>query len=194
MRLLRHPRSSRAGRRSGFTLAEVAVTIVIVGIGLVLVMQGMNTAQFTAAHTRNLKLARDLGLYTLGQVEAGLYWEAMELEDFGPYSYADQGYPDFAFEISVGDDGFRPIDPDAPFDSWAPDEDEEDEDEDEEVREPFEKVSVRVTFPPLLDFPTELVVEKYIPWDQVYGVDEDEAEGDGSSSPGSGGSSAGDLR
>jgi prepilin-type N-terminal cleavage/methylation domain-containing protein len=29
----------------GFTLAEVAVTIVIVGIGLVLVLQGLNTAR-----------------------------------------------------------------------------------------------------------------------------------------------------
>ena len=65
---------SQASRdRSGFTLAEIAVTIVIVGIGLVLVLQGLNHSKMTAAHTRNMKLARELGHLTMGQVEAGIY-------------------------------------------------------------------------------------------------------------------------
>ena len=43
----------RASARAGFTLAEVMVTLVIVGIGLTLVLQGLNTAKLTAAQTRN---------------------------------------------------------------------------------------------------------------------------------------------
>ena len=40
----------RANRNSGFTLAEVAVTLVIVGVGLLFVLQGLSTSKFTAAH------------------------------------------------------------------------------------------------------------------------------------------------
>ena len=38
----------RRGPRGGFTLAEVAVTIVIVGIGMLMVLQSLNSAKLTA--------------------------------------------------------------------------------------------------------------------------------------------------
>ena len=59
------------------------------------------------------------------------------------------------------------------------DEDDLDEDEDEESSEPYERVSIRVTLPKLSkrsDLVDELTFERWIPWDQVYGVDEDAAE------------------
>jgi hypothetical protein len=99
-------------------LAEIAVTIFIVGIGLVLVLQGLNTAKITAAQTRNEKLARELGLYTLGQVESGLYQEDIEQGLTGNYS--DQNAPAFTYEVVVGDETFGESDPNAPFDSWKP--------------------------------------------------------------------------
>lgn len=108
----------KTARRAGFTLAEVAVTIVIVGIGLVLVLQGLNTAKITAAQTRNEKLARELALYTLGQVESGLYQEDIESGLSGNYS--DLGYAAFGYEVVVGDEAFTDVDPNAPFDSWKP--------------------------------------------------------------------------
>ena len=77
-------------RAAGFTLAEVAVTLVIVAITLTLVLQALTNAKLTAANTRNIKLARDLGLLTLGQVEAGLLQD--EIRDFYSGSYAEEGY------------------------------------------------------------------------------------------------------
>ena len=168
--------------RSAFTLAEVAVTIVIIGIGLVLILQGLNASKMTAAHTHNSKLARDLALETLGQVESGMFQE--DIEDYLNGSYADQGYTDFTYEIVVGDETFPDLpddqyNPDNPHDSWRPDPDdfdEDDDEDDEESDEPYEKVKIRVTFPPLNDFTNTLILEKWIPWDQVYGEDEEEEE------------------
>ncbi|HVS19734.1 MAG TPA: prepilin-type N-terminal cleavage/methylation domain-containing protein [Planctomycetota bacterium] len=60
-------------RRVGFTLAEVAVTIAVVGLALVWMLQALNAAKLTAAQTRNLKLSRELALQTLGQLESGLF-------------------------------------------------------------------------------------------------------------------------
>jgi len=91
--------------RAGFTLAEVMVTIVIVGVALVLVLQGLNATKFEAAHTRNLKFARELGLLTLGQIEAGPFQEDSDRERLLG-TYAEQGHEYFAYEVVFGDDGF----------------------------------------------------------------------------------------
>lgn len=163
--------------RSGFTLAEVAVTIVIVGIALVLVLQGLNTSKITAAHTRNQKLARELGLFTLGQIESGLLRDDIETGMSG--NYAEEGYPDFNWEIAVGDDALRQPAQDGKFDSWAPTaaEEEAKKDEEEDAEEPFEKVRIRVMYPKIREFTNELTLERWIPWKQVYG----EAEGENAS-------------
>ena len=163
--------------RSGFTLAEVAVTIVIVGIALVLVLQGLNTSKITAAHTRNQKLARELGLFTLGQIESGLLRDDLETGMVG--NYAEEGYADFNWEIAVGDDALREPAQDGKFDSWAPTaaEEEAKRDEDEEAEEPYEKIRIRVMYPKIREFTNELTLERWIPWKQAYG----EAEGDDAS-------------
>ena len=93
-----------ASARRGFTLAEVAVTIVIVGIGMLLVLQGLNTAKMAAAQTRNLKLSRELALITLGQIASGQFQDEIQKGLQG--SYAEEGYPDFAYDVVVGDDTF----------------------------------------------------------------------------------------
>ena len=161
--------------RSGFTLAEVAVTIVIVGIGLLLVLQGLNTAKLLSVQTRNYKLAHELALLTLGQVESGLYQE--DIEDGLVGTYAEEGYPDFAFEVVVGDEAFREQRDDRSFDSWAPRESDEDDEDEEDAEEPFEKVRVRVVFPKVQEVKNELVLERWIPWTQVYGESETAEEG-----------------
>jgi prepilin-type N-terminal cleavage/methylation domain-containing protein len=156
--------------QSGFTLAEVAVTIVIVGIGMILVLQGLNTAKITAAQTRNVKLARELALFTLGQVESGLFQDDIENGITG--SYADQGYPEFSYEVAVGDQTFLERDPNAPHDSWAKTQEELEEEEESDVQEPFEKVKIRITFPKFAEYENEKVFERWIPWEQVYGSEE----------------------
>lgn len=173
MRLLPR-RAARVRRRGGFTLAEIAVTIVIVGIGLLLVLQGLNTAKLTAAHTRNMKLARELGMLTLGQIAAGVLQEDIESGYFD--TYAEEGYPDFTFEIMLGDDTFREPNDDGTFNSWDPElyEDEEDVEDEEEVEEPYEEVRVRVTYPAIKDMPNQLTLEQWIPWKQVHGEAEDD--------------------
>ena len=66
--------SSRgSGSRSGFTLAEVAVTIVIVGVALVLLMQGLGGSKAKAYFTRNYKIANQLARQTMGEVASGIY-------------------------------------------------------------------------------------------------------------------------
>ncbi len=170
----------RAGNQQGFTLAEVAVTIVIVGIALVLCLQGLNGSKLQAAYTRNFKLARELGLVTLGEVGAGLWAE--DVADGLDGSYADEGHPKFSYEVVVGEDTFRDEDLEGTYgnqahDSWA-DDDEQDED-DEENDEPYEKVRVRVVFPLIQDYPDELTLEQWFPWDQVYGSDEEQEELEG---------------
>lgn len=162
--------------RGGFTLAEIAVTIVIVGIGLVLVLQGLNTAKITAAQTRNEKLARELGLFTLGQVESGLFQEDIEQGLAGNYS--DQNAPAFHFEVVVGDESFSETDPNAPFDSWKPRTqkqlDDQKKKDEEDLPEPYEKVKIKITFPKYLEYKNELVLELWIPWTQVYGETEED--------------------
>ena len=178
--------------RAGFTLAEVMVTLVIVGIGLTLVLQGLNTAKLTAAQTRNLKLARDLAVLTLGQVEAGLFQEEEGERMFG--SYAEEGYEDFSFEVVFGDDTLTDVEQaldEGAFDTWDHRrslEEEEETEEDEEAVEPYETVRIRVTFPAIRDYKNDLVLERWMDWERVYGVDEEEMD---AQLGGSGGKDAG---
>jgi len=174
-----------ASTRSGLTLAEVAVTIAIVSIAIMGCLQGLERTVLTAAHTRNTRLARELGLLTLGQIEAGLFWDEIDTGLGG--SYSDEGYPSFFYEIALGDDTFVEVDPNAEnFDSWAYREEvrqrrlEQDDDynEDDEFQndEPYEQVRVKVTFGGVqVDQPRELLLEKWIRWDQVYGPNAEEA-------------------
>ena len=70
--MMRLPKSSNAGMsKVGFTLAEVAVTIAIVGVVLVFSVQGLNNSMFQAANTRDLKIARELGLFKIAQFPLG---------------------------------------------------------------------------------------------------------------------------
>jgi len=171
------------GKRAGFTLAEVMVTLIVVGITLTLILQSLNTAKITAAHTHNRKVARELALYTLGEVDAGLFWEDLEVgDDQFNGSYAEQGYEAFYWEIIVGDEDFLDYEESESgyHDSYAyrryQEQEEEDEDgldEDEDAAEPYERVTIRVTFPKLGEQPNEIKLERWIPWEQVYGVDEE---------------------
>lgn len=171
--------SARARSRAGFTLAEVAVTIVIVGAALLFVLQGLNTAKFDAANTYNRKVALGLALQTLGQFESGLFREDVE-DHFGPFTYAEEGYEDFSWEVALGDEALSDLaEPEGSLahDSWRYEEEqreEDEEEEDEEAAQPFEKVRIRVLYPKLGEYPNELVLERWIPWDQVYGVEEEE--------------------
>lgn len=187
-----------ASRRGGFTLAEVAVTLVIVGIALVLLLQGLGGSKAQAFYTRNLKIANQLARQTLGEVSAALYQDDAEFGLEG--TYADGGFPEFRYEVWFGEDEFPNDGADERdgFDSWEHqrererelEEDDErngsqepgsDEDDDED-REPFEKVRIRVTFPVIGKYDDFLVLTEWIPWDQVYGVEEEEED---ASAPGS---------
>ena len=168
--------------QSGFTLAEIAITIALVALTLSVMLQVLQGSQLTTAHTRDTRIARDLALRTLAEVETGRRWD--DIEQLHGGTYADLGYPQFSFELAIGDEGFRDDSLDEegrPFDNWAYREErerelQEDSDEEEEITEPFEKVRVRVTFPKYRDLPSELVLERWISWEQVYGAPEEEEE------------------
>ena len=173
-------------RRAGFTLAEVAVTLVIVGITLLWILEGMNRAKMTAAHTHNAKIASELAEITLGEIESGLYWEDID-ENGLDGNYAEEGYEAFYWEVVVGEETFPDMQDDESlleYDTFAEqrrrEEEEradsnEDEDEDE-IEEPYEKVRIRVVFPQFTEQKAEVILERWIPWDQVYGPSEEDLE------------------
>ncbi|MCA8981222.1 MAG: hypothetical protein H6831_12540 [Planctomycetes bacterium] len=158
------------------------LTIAIVGIGLTLVVQGLSTAKVKALQTYNTKAARDLGMLTMGRIRAGLYQEELDTRLSG--NYAEEGFQYFYFDVLLGDEQFEDTgtaDADSPFhDSWRAREEREEEvrrdsdtDEDE-IEEDYEKVRIKVSFPPVPEYQNYVILEEWIPWKQVYGADEEE--------------------
>jgi hypothetical protein len=158
------------------------VALAIVSMFVVGLVLSLNRSAVTQAQVRNLKVARELGLYTLGQIEAGLYWE--EIDDQIVGTYADLGFPDFSFEAAIGDQGFdSDLDETSDrYDPWADDED-DDSDDEEEVEEAYEQVRIKVSFFKLESYKNELELERWIPWEQVYGPSEEDAEAAEDNSP-----------
>lgn len=197
----------RGGPAAGFTLVEAAVTIAIVSIVLLMVVQGLQSATRKAYYTKVQKTAHELAQGLLGEVRCGLYRDEMDREMSG--TFADQDEPDYIWEIVVGEDVFLDRDDDElPFDNFAErrrrEEDEEDnffqgDEEDEEQTEPFEKVKVKVIFPVLdEEMEDELILEAWVPWEEIYGPEEEEelgaSGGDGGESGEGGGGAAGGDR
>jgi len=180
-----------ARTRAGFTLAEVAVTLMIVSLAIVTILQGLTTVKHSAAETHYRKVALELGLLTLGRLEAGLYQEDLEASgsrgDVLAGTYAEEGHEEFSYELVLGEqqfsEEFDERDPRGAYhDTWAharerEEEDDADDENEDEVAEPFEKARIRVTFPKLTDAENHLVLERWIPWELVYG-----SEGESSSS------------
>jgi len=175
-----------ASDKGGFTLAELMLTIMIVAIGLMMVVQGLSTAKMKALQTYNMKASRDLGMLTMGRIRAGLYQEELDSRLSG--NYAEEGFPHFYFEVLLGDEQFDESgagDEDGPFhDSWRAkqefkerEERESDSDEDDdELEDDFEKVRVKVSFPPVPEYTSHVILEEWIIWNQVYGLSDEEKE------------------
>jgi len=155
--------------RQGFTLIEVVITLFFVSILLMVSVQGLTNSMAQAGHTRNLKIAREMALFTLGQLESGLYTE--DIEDHMQGDYADQDYAAFTWELVLGDEDF--YDPEeilnGAFDSWNPDNTEDDE---SKSTEPWVVARVKVSFPPTSDRPAEVILERWITREFVYGEEE----------------------
>lgn len=191
----RPPAPAAPTSRGGFTLAEAAVTIAIVAIVLTVMLQGLEGAKFSAAHNRARKTAYELGTEMIGMISAGMWQEEIESGLTG--SFAEQDEPDFYWELALGEDALIEQNEDdgeeRPFDNFQArrdweDSQDDDSEEDEESTEPFEKIKLRVTYPRFSDYPSELVLETWVPWEQVYGPSEEDllAEGD----PAAGGAGA----
>ncbi|MBI5434458.1 MAG: prepilin-type N-terminal cleavage/methylation domain-containing protein [Planctomycetes bacterium] len=185
MKLLRRRRPPRGG----FTLAEVAVTIAIVGLILVFVLQGINEAKLLAAHTRNQRIARELALGTLAGMESGLFVDDMNDERLEG-TYADDGYPDFTFEAVLGERNFRQdTRAGGGFDNWNTDEelDKREQEEEEGTEQPYERVQIKVVFPRIGEDEdkNQLIFEKWIPWKQVH-PDEEGSTSDAAAPTGGG--------
>ena len=183
---------SKAQRAAGFTLAEAAITIAIVGLTLSATMQALQSAQITAGHNRNAKIARELGMTTLSEIATGRWWDEISSERNG--SYAEQDYPEFSYELVVGDESFPDRDErgydDDRHDSFLYREqlaEESEEDSDEETAQAFEKVQVRVTFPRMTErLENQITLERWIRWAQVYGPEEEEEGSSTLGNPGGG--------
>lgn len=198
--LARRPRAASAG----FTLAEAAVTIAVVAIVLTLTLQALEGAKVTAVHTMYQKTANQLGLSLLGEIEAGRFQGDLESGDTG--SFVEQGEPGHFWELALGDDvlperGDERDFYDRPFDNWQAreewrenNESTSESEEEEEEKQPYEKVKLRITYPAIRQFDDELVLERWVRWEQIYGKDEEEeaaaATGDPNAGSASGNGSA----
>jgi prepilin-type N-terminal cleavage/methylation domain-containing protein len=177
---------SAGAPRAGFTLAEVAVTIAIVGIALTLLVQGLNKAKFEAAQTRNLKVARELALVTLGEIAGGVYAEELDDDDRFDGTYADLGHPEFTFEVLIGDsaqfEDEEEGESNLPYDTVRArrerEEEQNDDEDEEDIEEPYETVRIRVRFPAIEDFSNQLDLEQWMEWELIHGTEED-ADGGG---------------
>jgi prepilin-type N-terminal cleavage/methylation domain-containing protein len=187
--------------RRGFTLAEVAVTIALIGLALAWMLQVLNASKLTAAYSRNLKLSRELALLTLGQIESGEYADDLDNERLDG-TYAEEGYPDFSYEVVIGDENFRPDPTDQrAFDNWQAERQrrererraEESEDSDEEEDQAYEKIQIKVSFPKIQDMRNDYILERWLPWRQLHPDEDEGAEGgaEGSDGAGSGASGGG---
>ena len=182
MNVRSRPRRVRGNEaRSGFTLAELAVTLAIVAVVVLFVLQGIYASRDDAYHTHNLKLARELALLTLGRIESGQYQEEIRGSYFGPFVYEDN--ETFEWEVAFGGEPLRERADDGSFDSWNEERlyEEDQDDYDEDAAEPYEQVEIKVTFPPIGGRSGELFMVRYMPWTQVYGEDEEDEDSSGSS-------------
>ncbi|MCP5024387.1 MAG: hypothetical protein GY930_21785 [bacterium] len=172
------PPSERHGR-AGFTLAEAAITIAIVGLTITYTLRALTAAQTTAAHTHEVKLAREMALRTLGEVSTGQF-----LVDSGEVltgTYDEEIAPFMAYEVAFGDATLptrtHDDERERSFDNWqARDQYRQENNLEEDLdgeHEPFEKVVIRVSFPKHSDLPDFIELESWIPWEQVYGLDEE---------------------
>ena len=185
MRGPHHLRRDRRTTGSGFTLAEVAITLLIVGFTLLLVLQGLRNAKSSAAHSAHRKVAGGLALLTLADVESGLYWEDFDGRG-GDLSgnYAEEGYEDYSWELIAGDGelfDYEEEDEESPyFDNFrhqrylAENADDYDDDdtayaETGSTGGPYERVMVRVTFPKISELSNQFVLERWVPLEQVFG-------------------------
>ena len=77
-------RSPLSARRAngGFTLAEAAVTIAIVGIVLLAVMQGLQGAKMASLNVKNQKTAYELGTGLLGEIRWPMLAMVMGLRNY----------------------------------------------------------------------------------------------------------------
>ena len=177
-------------RAAGFTLAEVAVTLLIVGMCLMYVLQGINTAKMTSLDTHQKKVAREMATLTLGRLEAGMFWEDLELgDDMLEGNYAEEGYEDYSFELLLGEDREFSVRLDSDKGVWdeppvsdttayreyqerqrAMDEG-TDEAEDEAVQ-PYEDVRIRVYLDTDAEYRVLITLERRLPWTLVYGEED----------------------
>jgi type II secretory pathway pseudopilin PulG len=180
-----HAGARMPGASSGFTLAEAAVTIAIVAIMLTMILQSLEGAKVSAAHTMYQKTGRELGLEMLGEIEAGRWQDELDSGQSG--SFASRDAPDYTWDLALGDDAFpdrpdddvngeyRPFDKYRAREDWREDNSSSDED-DEEDKQPFEKVKLRVRYPKIRQFGDDIILERRVRWAQVYGEDEEEEE------------------
>lgn len=177
--------NSKGSPQAGFTLAEAAITIAIVGISLAFSVQALIGASQTAAHTQRLKIARELSMEMLGEISSGLWAEDLESLRYGTFASKDR--PRYSYELALGDEPLEPVGPEDDgllpqrFDNWAFNREQdilENPDLLEEgAEEPFEKVRIRVSFgalPGLEHLDNFVELERWYPWNQVYMTDDEE--------------------
>ena len=104
---------------------------------------------------------------TLGQIESGLYEEEID-DEIIEGNYAEEGYPDFALRGRVGDETCRErVRRRHVFDNWQRGGRAGGGRGRGGAEQPYEKVQIKRPVPQIQELKNELVLERWVPWDQV---------------------------
>lgn len=171
-------RISKSENARGFTLVEVMAAVAILGIGLVSLMLAVNRAKDSAFVTRNLKAVQHLSLNLMGEIESGKF---ETLHDGMLGNFSEQGFPEFEYEIGLGEDSSVGSDSeDLRTDSEKQRDErrryEESQNESgnsststEKKETKYEQVTLKVKFKTLADEPVSYVLIKKMPTDIIDG-------------------------
>ncbi len=170
-------RISKLENVRGFTLVEVMAAVAILGIGLVSLMLAVNRAKDSAFVTRNLKAVQHLSLNLMGEIESGKF---ETLHDGMLGNFSEQGFPEFEYEIGLGEDSSVSSDSeDLRTDSEKQRDErrryEESQNENsnststEQKETKYEQVTLKVKFKTLADEPVSYVLIKKMPTDIIDG-------------------------
>lgn len=163
-------RTSRRGRRAGFSLLEILAAMGLLALITTLLMQVRFQAIGKAGTARSYSVATRLGVALLHRIEAGL---VADLDDGYRGDFSDLGYGDFTYVIGIGDSsrwtGDGEMDP--AEETLRRFRERQDEEADEAIKPELTRVYLTISFPSFRDDETEeLALETLIP---TWAVEQD---------------------
>ena len=135
--------------RSGMTLLEVMVALVMLATVFVILTQVQRSSVAKAANARSQSIAARLGEQMIHRIEAGM---VQDLQDGYEGDFSEDGFGSFTYQIGVGDGSEFAGDPvDVTEDVLRQFRKEAEDEEEDEVLPEKTRVYLTITYPSYLD-------------------------------------------